>query len=176
MTHRDRMIQKAGELQVGTYLQRFVAKDFQLMVRAEAGASEDAVLAYQDMIGACVILPSPLGQAVCVTCGDCRPWTHDKKAGGVLGLDSGHYVCGRGASYVLQETNCHPQCVLCNKHNYGQPERYRAYMLARYGIEEIERLEDLKRKVICQYTREEMVDLRIGFRARIKKARRVMSC
>ena len=163
---RARMIEKTHEMSPGTYSRKFVAVDFQRVIRAEAGAEpagfSDAVVA-----GVIAGVFRRVGECVCVTCGKVLPWkNHGGTAGG---LDTGHFIAGRGASIVFEETNAHPQCVGCNQHRSGEQANYTTWMLHVYGQDEIDRLRRLKHTP-RQFTREELVDMRIEFGERLRAA------
>jgi hypothetical protein len=161
----NRLLETAKTKQLGTYT-GIVAKDFQEMIRAEAGAFVGKV---DVVINGCTIAKvfTPLGDAACVTCGNVLPWR------GSNHLDTGHCVAGRAASIVLEETNVHPQCVSCNKYKSGNQEAYIVYMAYRYGYREVERLQRLK-NTARQWTREQLVWKKIEFLDRIKAAKEVM--
>ena len=164
---------KKKKFQTSTYLRKFVAPDFQRMIRAEAGAVEMDVPAISS--GEFVMVFSGLGDCVCVTCGKVLAWSTDKKAG-TMGCDAGHFLASRRNSIILQETNCHPQCQYCNMHMGGMPESYMKYMMAVYGREEVERLEDLKANFSKSFLIDELVAHRIDYRERIAVALEKMGC
>ncbi len=159
---RQRMVDHARQFQIGTYL-RLVARDFQKVIRAEAAAIPD------DMEPAVVngkldLVFRRVGQCVCVTCGKVSAW------GGSKGFSTGHFLASRCASIVLEEANVAPQCAVCNMHGGGRPELFRKWMEVIRGMEAIERLEKLKCGPPRSFTRDELVDLRIGYAARLKAA------
>lgn len=141
-----------------------VAVVFQAMIRAEAGAS-DSPTAPAVVNGDVAYVTRKRGQCVCVTCGRVCPW---KGGQGMFKLDSGHFLSGRG-SILFEETCVAPQCSGCNKYGGGKPQEYRRWMEHVYGIEEIERLESIKRQPLSR-TRDELVDMRIRFDKRLKAA------
>lgn len=163
---RQRMLESARQWQLGTYSARFVAPVFQQMIRAEAAAQPS---------GLCVVIvDGELSQALrevgfcaCVTCGTIAPWKGNAIGGGVI--ETGHFIASRRNSILFEETNVAPQCKLCNRHRGGEQQLYRKWMLAVRGIEVVERLERLKTEVRT-FTREELVDMRIGFAARLRDA------
>jgi hypothetical protein len=141
-----------------------VAVVFQAMIRAEAGASTlSSTMAVKN--GELTLVPRRIGQCVCVTCGRVCPW---KGGQGMFKLDSGHFLGGRG-SILFEETCVAPQCCGCNKYGSGKPQEYRRWMEAVYGIEEIERLEFMRRQPLSR-TRDQLVDMRIKFDRRLKAA------
>lgn len=163
----DRMLEKSKEFEPHRYLSKYVAPAFQKMVRAEAGAFEGEVTAIHQ--GVITKIHSSLGDCVCVTCGKVGPWSTDNKAGR-QGVDAGHFLASRRASIVLEESNCHPQCQFCNNFQHGMPEAYTRWMEAVYGSTEIDRLKYLLNQVSKQWTREELVELRIAYMDRTKAA------
>jgi len=81
-------------------------------------------------------------------------------------MDAGHYVGGRSAAVVLEESGIHPQCKECNRHKHGNQESYQRWMLTHYGQAEIDRLLAL-RSTLRQWTREDLLELRIAYKDRI---------
>jgi len=163
-TPRDRMIETARQYQIGTYINRFVAKDFQQMIRAEA-ASRPAGMFPAVVAGRMSFVFRATGQCACVTCGAVKAWRGE----GYGQMETGHFLAGRRASIVLDECNVAPQCSHCNKHLSGNQVAFRLWMESVRGVEEIERLEELKR-TSRQFTREELVDMRLEFRRRLRGA------
>lgn len=167
---RDRMIAKFQEYTLGTAKNK-VAADFQLMVRAKSAALPPGLSpAFKD--GQIVLFYRRIGECVCVTCGTVGWWKGSSIGGGFI--ETGHFLSSRAASIIFEERNAHPQCKRCNRHLSGNQGAYTLWMSHVYGQEEIDRLERLKNKV-RQFTREELVDLRIEFRARTKAAEERMA-
>lgn len=162
----ERMLAKSKEFRPHVYLSKYVAPVFQKMVRAEAGARSGYEWFHRQ--GTMQSNFVPVGMCVCVTCGKMAAWTGDKKAG-IEGIDTGHFVSSRKASIVLEETNVAPQCVSCNKFNYGMPEAYEKWMLATHGQDVIDRLRFLK-TTTRQFNHDELVGLRISYMDRLKEA------
>lgn len=167
---RERMIEKAREYQIGTYAHRFVASVFQLLVRAEAAAMPEGA-AWAMVDGSYSIVFRQVGECVCVTCGFAGPWKGNSIGGG--SIESGHFLASRRASILFEESNVHPQCKYCNRHLSGNHGLYVSWMRHAYGQDEIDRLQRLKNEV-RQFTREELVDMRIGYAARLKAAEALM--
>lgn len=167
MTQAERMLETARQYSTGTYVNRFVAPAFQKMIRAEAGASRiNPVSAVVDGNITLVRRPSP-GDVVCVTCGKVGQW-----ASGLGGMHTGHFLASRRHSILFEEMNVAPQCSRCNRYESGAPERFRMWMEA-VRPEHIERLERLK-NTVRQFTREELVEMLVSYRARLKAAERIM--
>ncbi len=72
----------------------------------------------------------------CCTCGRIKPFKE---------LDSGHFISGRSNSILFHESGVHIQCQRCNRFSEGNKSAYYKYMLEKYGQEEIDKLEALKR-------------------------------
>jgi len=160
---RDRMLEKAREYTTGTYCRKFVSPLFQKMIRAEFGAhSGDVEHAILD--GQLDLIARRRGQCVCVTCGTVKAWDS-----GIKGIHTGHFLASRCNSILLEESNVAPQCSSCNYYRSGAPQAFRRWMLAVRGQETVERLERLKTESRT-FQRDELVDLRIGFAARLKAA------
>lgn len=160
---RTRMIEKAKEFSTGTYLGRFVAPLFQKMIRAEAGADpRQYVTAVVD--GQIRQVERSLGYCACITCGKVLRWDS-----GIKGLHTGHFLASRRNSILLEESNCAPQCSSCNYYRSGAPQEFRLWMRMVRGPEAIERLERLK-QASRTFGREEIVDMRIAYAARLAAA------
>ena len=154
----------AATVKHNTHLQK-VAACLQEVIRAEAGAYVGLVDCVYD--GKIVQRESRLGDCRCVTCAKSLPWR------GTGGMQGGHFVPGREASIVLEETNIAPQCTRCNKWLDGNRENYLIWMEHKHGKEEVERLTILRRKSVKQ-TREELIEKRIELHHRLKAAMIVM--
>ena len=165
MAKRDRMLDKAREYTVGTYRNKFVGPDFQKMIRAEYGASDKPY--FSAVVAPITIkaVPRRIGQVVCVTCGKVGPWSS-----GLGGMHTGHFLASRRNSILFDEDNVAPQCSSCNRYRGGMPLSFRFWMELMRGQKVIERLEKLKTEVVS-FTLEELVDMRIGFRKRLKAAK-----
>ena len=169
---RERMLQVASRSQVGTYTRSVVAPLFQKMIRAEVAASE--VPAFPAIVqGELAIVTRQIGQCVCVTCGKVLPW----KGNGPWkenALHTGHFLASRRNSILFEEDNVAPQCNSCNYYRSGAPLYFRHWMLAVRGEAVIERLERLKNEMRT-FTREELVDMKIAYAARLKAAEERMT-
>ena len=77
------------------------------------------------------------GYVPCITCGKRHHWKD---------LDCGHYIGRRHTLTRYDDRNCHPQCISCNRFNYGEEELYRNKLIEMYGIEAVEELERCKNK------------------------------
>lgn len=159
---RQRMLEKAKELQVGTYVRR-VAKVFQRMIRAE-WAAKPVCYEFAVVDGAIAGTFRRQGQCVCVTCGLIGPWSS-----GIGGMHTGHFLGSRRNSILFEEDNVAPQCSKCNRYRSGAPQEFRQWMLAVRGEDCVERLERLK-TMSRQFSLDELVDMRIAFQARLRDA------
>lgn len=160
---RDRMIETAKQYQTSTYCRKFVAPIFQEMIRAEWAAIR-GVYEYAVVGGELVKVARRIGQCVCVTCGKVERWNS-----GIHGMHTGHFLASRRNSILFSEQGVAPQCCHCNYHLSGNPQAFRAWMKAVRGDEVIERLERLKTES-RSFSREELVDMRIEYSARLKAA------
>lgn len=165
---RQRMIQKAREYSTRTYSARYVSSVFQRMIRAEAAALPEG-LTPAVVDGKMHHVGRFVGQCVCVTCGRVTPWTNSV-------MQTGHFLPSRCFSILYEEGdqgNVAPQCIRCNKYEHGAPDRFRLWMASVRGEETIERLEKLK-ATTRQFSRDELVDMKIGYSARLKAAEQRM--
>jgi len=141
------------------------ARIYQRMIRAEHAAQKPGytLAVYRDEV---IEIRRYVGQCVCVTCGKVMPWN-------VKGMHAGHWISRTHTSTLFDEDNINPQCAGCNDHGRGMPHEYRQWMLAVKGQETIDRL--LRRKVeSVTFCREDLVDMRIEFGARLKAAEKAM--
>lgn len=68
--------------------------------------------------------------------------------------DGGHFLPTSGYSAIRYNTNqIHIQCKRCNRFNSGMPKEYRLFMINKYGLEYVEKLE-ATRNVIRSYSTE----------------------
>lgn len=162
----DRLLAKAKEFRPHIYLQRYVAKDFQRMIRAEAGAAHGDVLAVVD--GEIAEVFTDIGECVCVTCGKVYPWQTQNQHGNE-GLDTGHFLPKRRQATLLEETMVAPQCQRCNKYCDGMPTAFRLWMEYQHGEAEIRRLEALH-ETQRKFTHDELVRWRIQYMDRTAAA------
>lgn len=161
------MLQKASEYTTRTYQRKFVAPEFQRMIRAEAGASpwpwSKAVVD-----GKLRHVPRRVGQCVCVTCGRVDAWDS-----GIGGIHCGHFIASRCNSILYEEDNCACQCSYCNVQLGGNPQAFREWMVAVRGEETVEYLLKLRHEVRT-FSREELVDMRLRYQKRLKTAEEAM--
>ena len=168
---RARMLGKARELSVGTYMTRFTAPDFQRMIRAEAAADPKpyAVCVVQ---GEMRDVKRSVSECACVTCGKVRPWKVDKHSG-KEGIDCGHFVPRQHTGAILDEKNVAPQCQYCNGPLGGNFAMFMLWMQSERA-EHIDRLLAWKHTTCPFPMLWEQVDLRIGYRKRYARAVEVM--
>lgn len=120
-----------------------VAKDFQLMIRAEA-ADENGI----------------------VTCCSCGVTQHYSR------VDAGHFISRANHATIFNERNCHPQCKHCNRFPTSETAaRYEEFMQEKYRSNVVRELIRLS-KTVKKWTYDELVDLRIEFKARARKAKK----
>jgi len=164
---RNRMLDTSRQYTLGTYSRKFVAPIFQKMIRAEwAAQPTGSVISIVD--GKIEIVFRRRGQCVCVTCGKVQAWS-----GGLGGMHTGHFLGSRRLSILYDEDNVAPQCSHCNRFSNGSPQAFRMWMVHVRGYEIIERLRKLKDSSVTM-TREELVDKRIEYAARLKQAQNIM--
>ena len=158
---RERMIETCKCNGIKKFQAKFVAKDFQRMIRAEYAAKGDN---YELAIvgGKLRGVFRRSSQCVCVTCGKVDTWNSG-------GMHTGHFLGGRFNSILFEETNVAPQCNYCNTFDGGAQQKYRQWMEAVRGTDEIDRLRKLKNESVS-FTRDELVDMRIAYAARLKSA------
>lgn len=161
---RERMLGIAKQYSTGTYVSKFVAPVFQRMIRAEAASQPNGyVPAVRN--GQIAVVWRTVGECVCVTCGKVCPWSSP----GSDQLHTGHFLGSRRNSILFDESNVAPQCAQCNKWQNGMRVEYQMWMEHVRGKETIERLEKLKTES-RQFTREELVDMRLAYQARLDAA------
>lgn len=163
----NRLMKTASCYRPHIYRTRFVAPVFQEMIRAESGARE-CDEPYVNADGQLVSVYSPLGAVVCVTCGKLGPWKGEYFGGGTH--DAGHFLAGRDASIVFEETGVNCQCKADNDSGSGSQGRYEIWMRHVHGQDEIDRLRRLQ-NVARQFTLDELVILLIGYKDRLKSAK-----
>lgn len=159
---RAKLLDKAREFTTGTYSRKFVAPLFQRMIRAEFAADpRPFVTAVVD--GAIRQVSRRIGQCACVTCGLVQAWDS-----GIKGMHAGHFIGSRCNSILYEEANVAPQCSRCNYYASGNPQPFRLWM-EMVRPDEIERLQRLRGQS-RSFSREELVDMRIGFQKRLNEA------
>lgn len=95
---------------------------------------------------------------LCVTCKKLKP---------IGELQGGHFISRRHKATILDERNIHPQCVRCNQWLNGNLSEYRKFL----GDDLADELK-AKSMQVKKFTREELNELRDGFRARIRKEKK----
>lgn len=78
------------------------------------------------------------GFVECISCGEC---VHISKA------DGGHFIPRQYRVTELIATNVNPQCRVCNRFDYGNQIGYKDGLIAKFGLEEEQRLENLFKAV-----------------------------
>lgn len=99
----------------------------------------------------------------CISCGHPDDGTRKRNAG--------HYIpVGRSPALRFDENNCHGQCEPCNSFKSGNLVEYRAGLIRRVGLAEVERLEaphELPRR-----TREDFEEIAREYRQRLRERNR----
>jgi Bacteriophage Lambda NinG protein len=94
----------------------------------------------------------------CVSCGR----RHDGQ------WHAGHYLSvGARPELRFDESNCHRQCQPCNAHLHGNLVLYRAELIKRVGLAEVERLEGPHEPL--KLTRDDLRALKAIYRAKTKE-------
>lgn len=156
---RARMLETAK----GCNYKKRVATQFQLMIRAEFGA-DDSPYVPAVVDGSIRHVARDIGQVVCVTCGDVYWWKDPRKR-----INTGHFISRKKNATFFDPMNVGPQCVTCNKYRHGERGLFEIWVRHIYGAAEVERLQRLKNES-RKFTTEELVDMMIGFQARLKAA------
>lgn len=74
----------------------------------------------------------------CCTCDAILPAFGTRKC-----IQAGHFIPGRKGAVLFDERGIHGQCYNCNKNLKGNPRKYNAFMLEKYGQELIDELDAL---------------------------------
>lgn len=102
----------------------------------------------------------------CICCGN--PLGFGAVGGG---YDCGHYRSVGSAPHLrFNEDNAHAQRKVCNRWGAGRAVDYRLGLIARIGLEAVERLE--QDNTIHKWTREELIAIRDKYRAKLKDLKR----
>ena len=91
------------------------------------------------------------GLVKCCTCDTVEHWKQ---------MDAGHYYKRGNKSVRWDERNCHAQCIICNRLNNGEDNKYWTFMLDRYGFIEFRNLLTLARSEVhwMQHEIDEMTE------------------
>ncbi len=84
-------------------------------------------------------------------------------------MDSGHYISRANKATILDERNCHPQCVFCNRHGNGEKAKYREALILLYGIDSVEDLETKRLSSSHVWDREELARKKIAYLDELKQ-------
>ena len=106
------------------------------------------------------------GMCTCCTCGIQYKWND-------LRINAGHFVSRKCRTTIFLYTNCHPQCVNCNKHLGGNAAEYERFMVAKFGQSVVSDLKELSTDSI-KWTCEELAEKKIQFLEMARKAKAVM--
>jgi hypothetical protein len=99
----------------------------------------------------------------CICCG--RPLGTSDVGGA---FDCGHYRSTGSAPHLrFDERNAHGQTKACNRYGAGRAVDYRIGLIARIGREAVEALEADNR--VHKWTREELIEIRDRYRAKLKE-------
>lgn len=99
----------------------------------------------------------------CISCG--KP-LHGPQVGGAF--DCGHYRSVGSAPHMrFVEDNAHGQCKHCNSHLAGNHVAYRQGLIARIGLQAVERIE--ADNTTRKYSKEGLIELARHYRAEARK-------
>lgn len=102
----------------------------------------------------------------CICCGEPLDWYGDK-----LQINAGHYRTRAAAGHLrFNEDNIHAQRTDCNMNHAGRQAEMRVGMISKIGLERVEALDNDNR--IKNWTREELLELTLYFRAKLKELRK----
>jgi len=99
----------------------------------------------------------------CISCGRYITWNSN--------CNAGHYIPGRRNALLLNEANCHSQCIHCNKVLSGNVAEYRVNLIKKVGLEKVLELESKKNDVV-QIKKETFVTLNKYFLGEIKRLKK----
>lgn len=102
------------------------------------------------------------GLVRCCTCGKLAHFSE---------VDNGHYITRAILSTRWDERNTDPQCPKCNRFMNGLAHIFRAHLVEKHGIEEVEKLE-LKSRMVSGETRDTILEKITFYRAKNKELRR----
>lgn len=86
-------------------------------------------------------------------------------------VDAGHYrSTGAAPQLRFNEDNCHAQSKHDNQYLAGNAIDYRIGLIGRIGLARVEALE--AENQICKWTREELIAIRIEYRAKAKQLKK----
>ena len=91
----------------------------------------------------------------CISCGNTDRQMH-----------AGHYhTVGGNGNLRFNEDNCHKQCSICNNHKSGNLVAYKDHLISKIGID---RFKALDTKTTKSYTIDELHDIIIKYKTKIK--------
>jgi len=94
----------------------------------------------------------------CICCG--RPLGYK--------FDAGHYLeSGNNPKIRYDENNIHAQSVYCNQYQGGNSDDYRGRLIAKIGVDEVERLESMKGGTVKR-TAQDYKDIEDYYKDKIK--------
>jgi len=98
------------------------------------------------------------GYVQCCSCGYVDYWKN---------MDAGHWINRRHNSTRYEETNVHAQCRKCNRFDEGNASGYARFMLASYGSEHMDDLDELHYR-IKQFKTGELLTLEAKYKKKAK--------
>ncbi|MDM0024096.1 recombination protein NinG [Variovorax saccharolyticus] len=107
----------------------------------------------------------------CISCGRPLNWGTE---GGSHQVDCGHYRSTGSASHLrFDEDNAHAQCVNCNRYGAGRAVDYRLGLIARIGLERVERLEAAND--VVKWDRDTLRQIKTIYRAKLRDLKKERS-
>lgn len=102
------------------------------------------------------------GMVKCCSCGTPKNWKE---------VDAGHYISRTHWAVRYNEKNVHAQCKGCNAFKQGNPVPYREYLVNRYGLDEVLKLE-YGRNMQTKFNRFELMYKITEYKEKVKKLKK----
>lgn len=103
----------------------------------------------------------------CCTCGAFASWQ---------AMDAGHYISRMVSITRWHPKNCHAQCYKCNRLNSGEREKYRKFLVNKYGDDAVVELENFKKSwksgAILSMSKQDLIEAVEEYTAKIKELKR----
>ena len=99
------------------------------------------------------------GACKCYTCGS----VHDIKK-----MDAGHFITRSKTAVFLNENNCRPQCMGCNRFQQGRSYDFEQHLIEEIGKEEVENLKELA-KIEVHRTEQDYLEIAETYRINVKQ-------
>jgi len=99
------------------------------------------------------------GVCRCYTCGK----FHDIKK-----MDAGHFITRSKTATFLNENNCRPQCMGCNRFQQGRSYDFEQNLIEEIGKEEVENLKELAKTEVHR-TEQDYLEIAETYRIKVKQ-------